>query len=125
MPDFRPTVLRSRMGLLPIRPNSLPPVARYTPACAPLPSFRANLAGPERSFSVDVSRSLAVIAIPFLSGSLRTAEAVDGPEGEYQNEYGARGKGGGDARRVAGKETTGGFKDVGKRVEAGDGLDPT
>ena len=93
LPDFRPTVLRSRMGLLPIRPNSLPPVARYTPACAPLPSFSANLAGPERSLSVDVSRSLPVIEIPFLSGSLRAVEAVDGPEREYQYEDGAYGEG--------------------------------
>src|SRR5215210_5337411 len=111
------------MGLLPMRPNSLPPVARYTPACAPLPSFRARLAGPERSFSVDFSRS--VITCSFLSGSLRAAETVDGPKGEYEYESGARGEGGGDVRRVAGKVTTGGFEDVGKRVEAGDGFDPT
>src|SRR5215203_6083543 len=113
------------MGLLPIRPNSLPPVARYTPACAPHPSFSANLAGPERSLSVDISRSLPVIEIPFLSGSLRAAEAVDGPEGEYQNEDGAYGEGRSDARRVAGQKATGSLKYGGERIEACDGLDPT
>src|SRR5215203_4685135 len=62
---------------------------------------------------------------PLLSGSLRAAETVDGPEDKYQYEDGAYGEGRSNARRVAGQKATGGLEDVGKRVEAGDSLEPT
>src|SRR5215210_2366048 len=69
-----------------------------------------------------------VISFPYtgaLSRLLGAAEAVNGPDGEYEYEDRARGESRGDVRRVAGQEATGGFEYGGERVQAGCRLDPT
>src|SRR5215212_2582930 len=89
----------------------LPQRALRSPASRPTwPVRRA----PFRSTSRVRFRSFGA---PFLSGSLRASEAVDGPEREYQYEDGAYGEGGGDVRRVACQEAAGGLDPTREQVQ--------